>query len=80
MFIGNLEDGKVDFIATCFDEKIYIQGAYLLASESVMKQEFDTYEKIKDNYPKYVLSLDEFDFSQNGIIHKNIIDWLLDEK
>ena len=36
------------------------------------------YKTINDNYPKYVLSMDKTDFSQNGIIHKNIIDWLLD--
>ena len=36
-------------------------------------------ESIKDNYPKYVLTMDKFDFSQNGIIHKNVIDWLLEE-
>ena len=34
---------------------------------------------IEDNYPKYVLSLDKVDFSRNGIIHKNIIDWLTEE-
>ena len=35
------------------------------------------YKNIDDNYPKYVISTDTFDMSQNGIIHKNIIDWLL---
>ena len=34
---------------------------------------------INDNYPKYVLSLDKTDFSRDGIIHKNIISWLLEE-
>lgn len=75
--IGNLENGEVDFIATRFEEKIYIQVAYILSDESVVQREFDTYKKIEDNYPKYVISMDRFDFSQNGIIHKNIIDWLL---
>ncbi len=77
--IGNLENGEIDFIATRFDEKIYIQVAYLLADESVIKREFETYKKIEDNFPKYVLSMDHFDFSQDGIIHKNIIDWLLEK-
>ncbi len=77
--IGNLENGEIDFIATRFEEKIYIQVAYILSDESVIKREFDAYKKIEDNYPKYVISMDKFDFSQNGIIHKNIIDWLLDE-
>ena len=77
--IGNLENGGIDFIATRFEEKIYIQVTYILSDESVVKREFDTYNKIEDNYPKYVITMDKFDFSQNGIIHKNIIDWLLDK-
>lgn len=77
--IGNLECGKIDFIATRFSEKIYIQVAYLLIDEEVIKREFEVYKKIEDNYPKYVLSMDKFDFSENGIIHKNIIDWLLEK-
>ena len=43
------------------------------------KREFDSLMIIDDQYPKYVLSLDKIDFSQNGIIHKNIIDFLLQE-
>lgn len=61
-------------------KKIYIQVTYLLDNENVVKREFGAYNKIQDNYLKYVLSMDKFDFSQNGIIHKNIIDWLLNEK
>lgn len=45
----------------------------------MVERKFGTYKKIDDNYPKYVISMDRFDFSQNGIIHKNIIDWLLDK-
>ena len=44
-----------------------------------MEREFGAFKNIEDNYPKYVLSTDKFDFSQNGIIHKNVIDWLLEE-
>lgn len=77
--IGNIENGEIDFIATKFEEKIYIQVAYILSDESVVEREFGAYKKIEDNYPKYVISMDKFDFSQNGIIHKNIIDWLLDK-
>lgn len=77
--IGNLENGEIDFVATKYEEKIYIQVAYILSDESVVKREFDAYKKIEDNYPKYVISMDKFDFSRNGIIHKNIIDWLLEK-
>lgn len=76
--IGNLEKGEIDFIATKFKEKIYIQVAYILADDSVIDREFGAYKGIEDNYPKYVLTMDKHDFSQDGIIHKNVIDWLLE--
>ena len=78
--IGSFMDREIDFIATRNKEKIYIQVAYLLADESVIEREFGAYKGIEDNYPKYVLSMDKFDFSQEGIIHKNIIDWLMEEE
>ena len=78
--VGNLEKAEIDFIATKYNEKIYIQVAYILADNSVIDREFGAYKYIEDNYPKYVLTMDKQDFSQEGIIHKNIIDWLLDEK
>lgn len=78
--IGSFEKKEIDFIATRFKEKIYIQVAYILADESVIDREFGAYKGIEDNYPKYVLTMDKHDFSQNGIIHKNIIEWLLEEE
>ena len=77
--VGTFKNGKIDFIATRFNEKIYIQVAYILSDQTIIDREFNAYKKVEDNYPKYVLSLDKFDLSQNGIIHKNIIDWLLDK-
>ena len=77
--VGNLEKAEIDFIATRFKEKIYIQVAYILADDKVIDREFGAYKGIGDNYPKYVLTMDKFDFSQDGIIHKNVIDWLLEE-
>ena len=77
--IGNLEKAEIDFIATRFKEKIYIQVAYILADDTVMDREFGAYKGIEDNYPKYVLTMDKHDFSQDGIIHKNVIDWLLEK-
>ena len=52
--------------------------AYILADDSVIEREFGAFKNIEDNYPKYVLSLDNTNFSRQGIIHKNIIDWLLE--
>ncbi len=78
--VGNLENGEIDFIATRYEEKIYIQVAFILADESVINREFGAFDNVKDHYPKYVISTDKFDMSQNGIIHKNIIDFLLEEE
>ena len=79
VYIGKTKDGEIDFIATKTNEKIYFQVAYLLADDKVIQREFGAFKDVNDNYPKYVLSLDKVDFSKNGIIHKNIIDWLLEE-
>lgn len=79
VFVGKSDSSEIDFIATYFEEKIYIQVAYILADDSVVEREFGAYKGIDDNYPKYVLSMDRFNFSQNGIIHKNVIDWLLEK-
>ena len=76
--IGNIENGEIDFIALKAGKKEYYQVCYYLADDKIIAREFDVYENIKDNYPKYVISMDKFDMSQNGIIHKNIIDWLLE--
>ena len=51
--------------------------AYLLASEDTIEREFGVYDRVRDNFPKYVVTLDEFDMSRNGIKHRNIRDFLL---
>lgn len=61
-------------------EKLYVQVTYLLASEETVRREFGVYDQIRDNFPKYVVSLDEIDMSQNGIKHRNIRDFLLAEE
>lgn len=48
-----------------------------LANEETIEREFAVFKEIKDNFPKYVLSLDEVDFSRNGIRHQNVMDFLL---
>ena len=76
--MGKIKDKEIDFVADQGSKRIYIQVAYILATEQTMNREFSIFESIPDNYPKYVLSLDELDRSQNGIIHKNIRDFLLE--
>ena len=75
--VGKIDNLEVDFVCTKGNEKIYVQVAYLLASSETIEREFTSLEKIDDNYPKYVISMDEFDMSRNGIIHINIIDFLM---
>lgn len=75
--VGKMNNLEVDFVCTKGNEKIYIQVAYLLASPETIEIEFSLLEKINDNYPKYVISMDEFDMSRNGIRHINIIDFLM---
>ena len=75
--VGNIQNGKIDFIATIDNKIEYYQVTYMLSTDDVIEREFGAYKNIDDNYPKYVISTDTFDMSQNGIIHKNIIDWLL---
>ena len=75
--VGKVDNLEVDFVCTKGNEKIYVQVAYLLASSETIEREFTSLEKIDDNYPKYVISIDEFDMSRNGIIHINIIDFLM---
>ena len=77
VYIGKTKKGEVDFIANKDNQIKYIQVAYLLADEKVIEREFGAFDAINDNYPKYVITLDKMDFSRNGIIHKNIIDFLL---
>ena len=71
--IGKADNLEVDFVCKKNDETIYIQVSYLLASEDIKEREFSVLENIKDNYPKYVLSMDELDMSRNGI---NLIEFL----
>lgn len=79
VYIGKTKEGEIDFIATKTEEKLYFQVTYLLESDKVQNREFGAFKEIEDNYPKYVISLDKVDFSKDGIIHKNIIDWLLEK-
>ena len=76
--IAKTTKGEIGFVAVKDRKKEYYQVAYLLATEDVIEREFGAYKDIQDNYPKYVLSMDRFDFSRDGIIHQNMIDFLLE--
>ena len=75
--VGKSGTKEIDFICQKQDQKVYIQVTYLLASEETIQREFGIYDSIHDNFPKYVVSMDELDFSRNGIKHRNIKEFLL---
>ena len=77
--IGNNNGRDIDFVATKYNTIEYYQVCYSLENEDTEAREFGAYSGLEDNYPKYVISMDDLDYSKNGIIHKNIIDWLLEE-
>lgn len=75
--VGRIGDKEIDFVCSKRGEKLYIQTTYLLASDETISREFGAFDSVRDNFPKYVLSMDEFDMSRNGIKHRNIRDFLL---
>lgn len=75
--IGKVGDREIDFVAEKNGEREYYQVAYLLAAEETIEREFSVLEAVPDNFPKFVLSLDKFQPSRNGIRGINLIDWLL---
>ncbi len=78
--VGKAAETEVDFAAIRGNEKIYIQVCYLLASAETAEREFGSLQRIPDNYSKYVVSMDEIDFSHDGIKHVNIRDFLTMDK
>ena len=79
VYIGKTYKGEVDFIAQKGEEKFYLQATYLLSDDNVISREFGAYKYIEDNYPKYVISMDKLNFSRDGIIHMNLVDFLLNK-
>ena len=78
--IGCVGDYEIDFVCKKMGEKIYVQVTRELTGEDTIEREFRPLLLVKDNYPKYVISTDEFDMSRDGIKHMNIIDFLLDDE
>ena len=77
VFTGRVDQKEIDFVATQGEDCVYIQVCYLLADEKTIEREFGVFYDIPDNFPKYVLSIDEFDLSRNGIQHLNIREFLM---
>jgi predicted AAA+ superfamily ATPase len=75
--VGKQGDKEIDFVCEKQKEKLYVQVCYLLASDETVKREFGVYDSIRDNFPKYVVSMDELDMSRDGIKHFNIKEFLI---
>lgn len=77
--VGILRAGEIDFVATRGDKRIYVQVTYLLASDETIAREFGNLAAIKDNYPKYVVSMDPVSGGLDdypGIQHLHLRDYL----
>jgi predicted AAA+ superfamily ATPase len=80
-FTGKLGEQEVDFVAEKSENKLYIQVTYKMTEQSTIDREFSSLIQIKDNHPKYVVTMDEF-WKDNieGIKHIHIADFLLMER
>ena len=75
--IGKVDDLEIDFIAENGDDRAYYQVSASVLDPNTYAREIAPLKKIKDNYPKYIISMDEFPMNEDGIRQINIIDFLL---
>ena len=75
--VGSNAGREIDFVAQKGAERLYVQVAYLLATRETAEREFGAFDGLKDNFPRYVLTMDEIDMSRNGIRHQHVRDFLL---
>jgi len=77
--IGQIQSKEIDFVATKGGQTLYIQVCYLLSNQEVIDREFGNLLEIKDNYPKYVVSMDEFAPKNiQGVEHFHLREFLID--
>ena len=81
IWTGSARNSEVDFVCkTPTGDMEYYQVAWQMTDEKTIEREFSALEKIKDNYPKYLLTTDGFTQDRNGIRHLNVFHWLLNNK
>ena len=76
--IGLVKEKEVDFVCQCGTERLYAQVAYVMVTEETQEREFAALRAVPDQYPKMVLSMDRVDLSEDGIVHRNLPDFLPD--
>jgi len=78
VFTGKLDDLEIDFIGECREQKVYVQVAFHLHEKTTIDREFAPLLKVRDHYPKYVVSMDEmWQDNVEGIRHIHIAEWLM---
>jgi len=81
VYVGKSEDNEVDFVVKKYDGQLeYYQVAYTVNDEKTLEMELSSLRRIRDNYPKYLLTTDFDNSIIDGIKKINLIDWLLDSK
>jgi len=79
VYVGQSENGEVDFVAIDGDQLTYYQVSATVLAEDTLKRELAPLQEIHDHYPKYILTLDEVfkNVNYEGIRKINVLDWLL---
>lgn len=81
VYVGKLDNQEIGFIAERSGDKVYVQVAYKLESDATVEREFGNLIAINDQYPKYVVTMDEFwEESVGGVKHVYLSDFLLQER
>jgi len=81
VYVGQLQASEIDFVCTKPDgERVYVQASYIIADEQTRKREFGNLAEIRDNYPKYVISMTPLVVrnDDNGIVHLHLRKFLKD--
>ncbi|MCQ2070766.1 MAG: ATP-binding protein [archaeon] len=76
VYVGKKYNGEIDFVVVNCGKKCFIQVAYLMIDTLTIEREFGAFSSVKDASPKYVISMDQFDMSRDGIIHLNLVEFL----
>lgn len=79
VYVGDIDNGKVDFVALKAGLIEYYQVSATTLEESTLKRELAPFKAIKDNYPKYLLTLDQIfsNYDYNGVQKMNALEWLV---
>jgi len=80
VYVGHLQNGEIDFVAKKPHRLEYYQVSYSVMEDTTLRRELSPLEKLDDNYPKYLLTMDVLHKkdNHNGIEQKNVLDWLLE--